>query len=86
LAINYLLEDIVNIDKTIFLKNFLKFFKKIPYNKQQEELETKKIKFNFDTIIDNIDNLELRNNQLKMSNIVNEALNDDKHVVIEAPT
>jgi len=86
LAINYLFDNIVNIDKTIFLKYFIKFFKKIPLNKDKDEWQLDEKDFNFDKIIDNIDKLELRENQLKMSNIVNESLNENKKVVIEAPT
>ena len=86
LALNYLFDNTINIDKTIFLKYFIKFFKKTPKIKEKENLKIKEKEFNFDKIIDNIDKLELRENQLKMSNLINDWLNDNKKLVIEAPT
>ncbi len=87
---NYILENYLdnvdNIDKTIFLKNILSILSK-------KEKRIKKIKNNnieenitFKDILKNIADLELRDNQLVMSDIVNDCLSNNKKWIIEAPT
>ena len=82
---NYLDKKNKIIDKTIFLKTFLKTF---PVKKKYDWMVFDK-ELNIDSIwktLSNLDWLEIRENQEKMMNIVFNSLKEDSKEVIEAPT
>ncbi len=81
----YLEKDIKKINKNTFVKKLLKVIKK--YTKAKEEIDDLKIENgNFQEILSNIWWLEMRENQIKMSKIVDEAFKKSEKVAIEAPT
>jgi hypothetical protein len=70
------------IDKTKFLKQILQNIKKI--NKNKIFKVDKKVKV--DKIMSTLKSLEIRKNQEKMLDIVDNTLTDNKLSIIEAPT
>jgi len=83
--INFL-SDIDNIDKTIFLKYIIWLFKKEDGKARIINDDENKKNIDFEYIIDNIKDLEIRKNQIIMSNIIKKSLDNNLKWVIEAPT
>ena len=82
---NYLF-NVDNIDKTIFLKYIVWLFKKIEKKARIIKDKQNNNKINFESIIDNVKDLEIRDNQIIMSDIIKDSLNNNLKWVIEAPT
>ncbi len=81
----YLDKDINKIKKDIFIKKILKIVWK--WEKIEDEDEKVEIKeSNFKEVLSNIWNLEIRENQVKMSKLVDKALKKSWKIAIEAPT
>ena len=82
----YFRQKKTKVDKNKYVKIILSTIKnkliKIDKIEKKQNLENK----NFSNIIDNIGQLEVRQNQLEMWKIVEESLDKNKKVVIEAPT
>lgn len=78
------LKNIDIIDKTIFIKKIKKAFK---YKKIKNlNIDQHNIDNNYRQFISNIDSLELRKNQTKMLDMVNDCLVKNNKIAIEAPT
>jgi len=84
---HYILDNYIkikdDIDKNLFLKKIIKLF---PKNKEKTQILKKKVDTKIENIIDNIDNFEIRKNQLLMLDFVKESFFNNKKIVIEAPT
>jgi hypothetical protein len=82
---NFLKQEVVSIDKSIFIKYILKTFNKFEakhdlfVNKDLKDTPSK-------NILSKIKNIETRKNQKKMLDIIDSCLDKNELHLIEAPT